>query len=106
MNREWLRKAGIVLVVLVGIGLLAGTRYMDKKEQKQVEESVQNLQDQDKIDMKKADLESQDQEWQRNLEKKKMGNKNVVIVSDNINQGVYQTVYPRMKENVNLYMES
>lgn len=98
MNREWLRRAEIVLVVLAGIGLLAGTRYMDKKEQKQVEESVQNLQDQDKVDMKKADLESQDQAWQRNLEKKKMGNKNVVIVSDNINQGVYQTVYPRMKE--------
>lgn len=98
MNRDVLRKIGIGLVVLIGVGLLVGTYYMDRKEQKHVQASVENLQKEDKLDMKKSGLDSKDQEWQRKLEKKKNGNSNVVILADNIEQSLYDTVYKRMQE--------
>lgn len=98
MNRGLLRRLGVGLIVVIGAGLLIGTWYVDRKEQKKVQASVQNLQQEDKLDMKKMELESQDQEWQRKLEKKKNGNTDVVIVADNIARSLYQTVYPRMQE--------
>ena len=58
MNRELLRRLGVGLIVVIGAVLLIGTWYVDRKVQKKVQASVQNLQQEDKLDMKKMELES------------------------------------------------
>lgn len=98
MNRGLLYKAGIVAVILAGIGLFVGTQYIDRKEQKKVQSSVEDIQKKDTLDMKKADLDSEDQSWQRKLAKKANGNPDVVIVADNIDQSLHDVMYSRMQE--------
>lgn len=100
MDREGKLKIVAVVGIILGIGILAGLFYWDKKDQEKVQSSIST--EEEKKEEAAWELENQiekeDSDWQRKMDKKSKGEPSVLVTVSSIDESLYTKIYPKMQE--------